>query len=225
MIAAQANEAAATLGRILDALLRAVPGATTPGRVGGQLRRTIGDTKASAVASLRDGVAGAGIAACFMAATAAGATLASYDSVRKSIALERPLFAPAIAVTTATLRLSLIETSRVLAGIEFKSRDEIDRVGLLINVAFDPAETQAADDHDAQVYRAIVALHAAVARHLAQTARPLPRMVRYSFPRRFPALYLANRIYADATRSDELIEENNVVHPLFCAQDLRALAR
>jgi prophage DNA circulation protein len=48
------------------------------------------------------------------------------------------------------------------------------------------------------------------------TARPLPRLLPYQFARVMPTLVLAQRLYADASRADEIRAENHVVHPLFC---------
>ena len=39
-----------------------------------------------------------------------------------------------------------------------------------------------------------------------------------------PALTLANRIYADAGRADELVAENKIIHPAFCPREGRALS-
>jgi prophage DNA circulation protein len=69
----------------------------------------------------------------------------------------------------------------------------------------------------------MLALHAAVTRDLTQRGRPLPRMVSYNTAASLPALALANRIYGDASRTDELIAENRAVHPLFMPAAGRAL--
>jgi prophage DNA circulation protein len=52
----------------------------------------------------------------------------------------------------------------------------------------------------------------------------LPRIVNYQMPINYPALALANRIYADGSRSDELIAENETVHPAFMQRDVIALS-
>jgi prophage DNA circulation protein len=40
----------------------------------------------------------------------------------------------------------------------------------------------------------------------------------------YPALALSNRIYADGSRSEELIAENQTVHPAFMQRDIIALS-
>ena len=52
----------------------------------------------------------------------------------------------------------------------------------------------------------------------------LPRMVSYTVGAVMPALTLANRIYADAGRADELAAENKIIHPAFCPREGRALS-
>jgi prophage DNA circulation protein len=39
-----------------------------------------------------------------------------------------------------------------------------------------------------------------------------------------PSVALAHRLYADASRADELRNENKIVHPAFCLRDGRALS-
>jgi prophage DNA circulation protein len=52
----------------------------------------------------------------------------------------------------------------------------------------------------------------------------LPRMVSYQLPASLPALTVANLLYGDGARFDELIAENGTVHPAFMQRDLVALS-
>jgi prophage DNA circulation protein len=52
--------------------------------------------------------------------------------------------------------------------------------------------------------------------HLVQTALPLPRMLQYQFAQILPSLVMAYKLYDDASRADEVRDENKIVHPAFC---------
>jgi prophage DNA circulation protein len=73
-------------------------------------------------------------------------------------------------------------------------------------------------------YRALVELHAAVVFFLTETARPLPRMLQWRFSKIMSTLVLAQRLYYDASRADELREENHIIHPAFGSLSGRALS-
>jgi len=51
---------------------------------------------------------------------------------------------------------------------------------------------------------------------------PLPRVVYYNL-RPLPALATSYRIYSDASRFDEIVADNKVVHPAFVRGTVRAL--
>jgi prophage DNA circulation protein len=106
----------------------------------------------------------------------------------------------------------------------FVSREDVDQVSATINSSFDDMEEELADEMDAMGWRAVLKLHAAMTLHLVETARPLPRMVAYHFNLNLPSVVLAHRLYADASRADELRAENKIVHPAFCPLDGRALS-
>jgi prophage DNA circulation protein len=59
---------------------------------------------------------------------------------------------------------------------------------------------------------------------LIATARPLPRMLNFVFFEPLPSLVIAYRLYDDASRCDEVREENKIVHPAFCPQAGQALS-
>jgi prophage DNA circulation protein len=105
------------------------------------------------------------------------------------------------------------------------SRNAVDRYLDRMNAAFDQAETVAADSLDQASYRSIIALHAAVTFDLTTRARPLPQIVVYDFALSKPALWIAQRLYADATRCGELVDENAPVHPAFVQMPVRALSQ
>lgn len=211
------KDAVATLRAALAALKLSV--------VSPDLGAAIGALHAGAEEAIAEARLGADLLACFRAAGAAGATFESMGRTRATIMEFAPAYWPGRAVRAACLQMALAEESRALSLVTLKSRSDADDWLARMNAAFDPAEDAAAEDEDQTSFRAIVALHAAVANDLATRGRPLPRMVSFSFAKRLPALAMANRFYGDAARSDELIDENRVVHPLFMPDVGRALAQ
>jgi prophage DNA circulation protein len=127
-------------------------------------------------------------------------------------------------IKNSLIEMTLAHAARVLANMRFVSRDQVDDIKKLVQVAFAPAEEQAADDMDQMTYRALIELHAAVIFFLTETARPLPRMLAWQFSQVLPTLTLAQRLYYDASRADELRAENRIVHPAFAPRIGRALS-
>jgi len=82
-----------------------------------------------------------------------------------------------------------------------------------------------ADAMDQASYRALLQLRSGIVGYLTQTAQPLPRLVNFEFYQVLPTLVQAYRLYADASRADELRAENNVVHPLFAPRTGVALSQ
>lgn len=208
------KEAVSFTQSLLNLLLATLHGQT--GLAGAQLQFLCGELVAFATPKLKAGAIGADIAACFDQARLAGGTFQAFDGIRTWAMGQTPKGLPAIALANATVRFSLIEQSYILAAMTFTSRRDIDNYLLIMNAAFDASEIAAADSLDNAAYQAMLALHAAVSGDLVYRSRPLPRVVNYQFGKRMPALVLAQRLYADPTRAEELIAENKVVHPLFC---------
>jgi prophage DNA circulation protein len=72
----------------------------------------------------------------------------------------------------------------------------------------------AADGSD-DVTDALIGLHAAVVRDLNTRAAKLPRTRSFTPSATVPALVLAQRLYGDATRADDIAARNFVRHPGF----------
>lgn len=222
MYALQRQEAAKVVGLVLDNLAKTV---AQIGPTGSDLRRAIGDLRADAEALIGAAAIAQPLADVFDLARQAGATFDGMDRVRRAAdAIETKWFA-ATSVKNTAVRFALIQSAKILAATAFKSRPEIDRYIDRMNVAFESAEIVASDSLDHAAYRSIIALHAAVTNDLTTRGRPLPNIVLYEFAAVRPALYLANRLYGDTTRADDLINENKPVHPAFMSPSVRALSR
>jgi prophage DNA circulation protein len=84
--------------------------------------------------------------------------------------------------------------------------------------------TIAGDEGDDSTYGALRALRQAVVTDLVARGANLAQVTTFTFGAPLPALYLANRIYQDPTRSDQLVAQANPVHPAFMPASFQALA-
>jgi len=208
------QEAAGLAQQLIAALLGTLHGDT--GLPGAQLRYYCGQLQVSLVADIAAGQLGSDLATCFDQARIAGAQFADFESILQLATDMQPVGIFGVAVANAGIRLSLIEQALVLAATTFTSRQDIDNYLTVINGSFDDAELVVADSLDNVTYQALINLHAAVAGDLTTRALQLPRIVSYTFQARMPSLWLAQRLYADGSRANEISQENKVVHPLFC---------
>jgi len=217
-----AKEAAPILQRSLKALLNAVP--TEGSAVGSDLRTACGRLAANAEALLLRNAAGPPLANCFDLAFQAGATQAELAIARNETLTEAPVTVGATIIKQSIIGMCLATEGRAIARMTFTSREDVDALKLQMNQVFNAAEEVAADEMAQMTYRALVGLHGAVTFYLVDTARPLPRMVQYRFYGIMPSLVMANRLYYDARRADQLRAENKVVHPAFMPAAGRALS-
>jgi prophage DNA circulation protein len=161
---------------------------------------------------------------CVDLARHCSATLVTMDRVRKAALKEAPVSLPAVETTLAIVRLTLAMEARIIAYMQFRSREEVDQIATSMNAAFSETAEVAADDLNAATYRAIINLHGSVTAHLADRGRQLPRVISYTYQVTMPSLRMAQRAYADPRRHAELISENHVVHPAFMPREGKMLA-
>ena len=194
------------------------------GRAGSDLRRACGDVATNAEAYITYNQIAPKLAYCFNQARLTGATMDEFDRIQQAMVAETPVSLIAALMTQSCVSFSLQQMSLALTGVTFTSRQDVDAVIPQINTAFDAAEESAADEMALVSYRTLVALHAATTFYLYQTARPLPQMLDFQFAAIRPTLIQSYRLYADASRADELRNENKVVHPAFAPRTGRALS-
>jgi hypothetical protein len=221
MIKRELEEAEAIITAICDALLTTIP---TKGRAGSNLRIACGKLKAKAKFMFQDGTVATPLRECFDLAYAAGAVLDEMAYVRAAIFQQSPIYLPGILTMNAGLLLCLSTEGRVIARMAFTSRQDVEALNLRMNDVFSAAIDAVADSMEASTFQALIGLHAAVTAHLVETARPLPRMLKFRFAEPNSTLVFAYKLYDDAGRCDQLREENKVVHPAFMLQHGRALS-
>jgi len=216
------NEAVPICNRVLGYMLQIT---ATRGRTGADMRTAIGDFLANCATLLRNDLAGPPLSDIFDKSRLAGITLTQLDAVRAKAVAETPKSVGAILIQNSLINYTLVVESRVIAGMTFISREDVDAMKLRMNDAFAPMEEIAADEMDQMTYAALVRLHAAVTFYLVETARPLPQMLAFQFYQpSIPTLIAAYRLYSDASRADEIRAENKCVHPAFLRPTGRALS-
>lgn len=222
MLSRDAAEAAEIVQRNIDALNGLVIG---KGRAGSSLRHACGALRANAETLIREARVAEPWMACYTLAREAGATWRQVLGIRRDLAAEDASSLVATIIKSHGLLFSLITASRILVNDEgFRSRQDVDAAKAVISSAFSDTEELIADDMQADIYQAVIALRASTIAYLVERQRPLPRMLRFSFGSPKPSLWFAHRLYADAGRADEMRAENKVVHPAFMRPSGQALS-
>lgn len=106
-------------------------------------------------------------------------------------------------------------TISVSAQIEWTVADDADAARALILSLVDRRLWAAACADAPDLYRAWSAVAGLAAADLVRRAQALPRRTTYALPASLPSVVLAQRLYADADRADELATLNAWPHPLF----------
>lgn len=213
MTLAELNEAISALSVMTKALSGVLVGAT--GTDAADLYYALSDLNTNADTYIRGASLGAALLNVFDLAVQAGATISTLEVVRTSLTALTPSGVPAIAVVNAGIRMTLAEEVKVLAATSFTSSQDVQNALTQINNGFDSAVEYAADNRDPTCYQALIAAHAAAVRDLMTRALSLPSVITYSFARVMTSHALANRLYGDASRCDELRQENKVIDPHF----------
>jgi prophage DNA circulation protein len=198
--------------------------APTRGRPGSDLRTAVGDFLANVETFLRADIWGPPIDNIFELARLTGVTVYQLEDVRKTAVALTPTLLGAVLVQNSIIEFILATESRIIADMAFVSREDVDKIHQLMNDAFWPMQELAADDMDQATFQALIALHASLAFFLAESARPLPRMLDYGFYDTLPTLTIAYKLYSDAGRADEVRAENKIVHPAFSPMAGRGLS-
>jgi prophage DNA circulation protein len=208
-----AKEATGIVQRMCTQLAGALP---PSGDVATQARASIGDISANAYTMLRNDQLGPPLNEAFILVRAAGASYAQLELVRDSLVAEVPRTVGATLVQNVGIELCLATETEIIVSTTFVSRQDVDVMKAQISDPFNASIEIAADEMDQETFQALTALYGTTVKHLVSTARPLPRMLRYQFAEAMTTLTLAYRLYADASRADEVRDENKIVHPAFC---------
>jgi hypothetical protein len=194
------------------------------GRSGAELRLRAGDVMARCSFYIIDGTFAGRLLQCFQLATASGISLMWMDRVIAGLVEEKPSALASTSVVQNSLIYALAQEARIIRAINFESRDDVDSTMKRMKGWFDIIKDIIADTMSGPAYQDFINLCAAITRYLTDTARPLPRMLRYELADTMPALAISNYIYGEGDRSEELVAENKIVHPAFMQRTLRAMS-
>jgi len=165
------------------------------------------------------------------------------QSPRDALGLARPFFRfgsdlpPIVSATTSrkaesqnqaqlvqlTRTAAVAEGAKAATGITFDSYQDAINVRDELVDAIDDVMLGSPSD---ALYEALRALRASVVMDVAARGADLARVVGWTPKTTMPGLVVAQAVYADATRADELLVRNAVRHPLFVpgAQVLEVLS-
>jgi prophage DNA circulation protein len=179
----------------------------------------------NAAAAIRGNTLGTSLQAIFNAADAAGAQYAGIEAARKYLMAQSAstsIFTQA--VMQNALVMTLAEECKIVSRTTFATQTETQNMILHMRDAFESARALGIEEIDIAYYQSITAMGGAMINHLATVELQLPRFMTYRAGAPMPSLYLAQRIYADPSRADELEAENGVIHPAFMPTVLRVLS-
>lgn len=103
------------------------------------------------------------------------------------------------------------------------SRNEAEEITQRVAGQLDTALLLAGDRGDDDLYTALMDVRTAFLNTMAQTSSGLSELMQINTAVPVPALVLANRLYQDASRANELIQEASVPHPAFMPTTMKVL--
>jgi prophage DNA circulation protein len=128
------------------------------------------------------------------------------------------------ATTQLLCAAALISMANAIATYQPSSYDDAIAVLRSITILLDAAILAAADAGSTASYLALRALRAAIINDLLMRAATVPRLQTVTNRVPLPSLTLAYRLYADATRCDQLVAQANPISPLFMPTTFKALS-
>lgn len=105
------------------------------------------------------------------------------------------------------------------------SRDDAQAVLNFVLASIDAEIAAAGDMGEDSAYNSLRTLRTAVAQDLSSRAASAAALATVTMNAPLPAPVLAQRLYRDATRADELVQEAAPIHPAFMPRVFQALAR
>jgi prophage DNA circulation protein len=128
------------------------------------------------------------------------------------------------AFSTACRRTAVISLARAASAYQPISYQDAQNILELVAGALDVEITAAGDAADDDTYATLRALRASVAQDLTTRGTTLPQVITANFNLPLPSLVVAQMLYEDASRSDQVVLEVNPPHPAFCPTAMQVLA-
>ena len=146
------------------------------------------------------------------------------DSAGGSIGISADRATMRDAMAAACRRAALVSLARASATYQPVSYEDAATLRALVAAALDVEITAAGDAGEDDTYAALKTLRACVVRDLTVRGASLPTVVAVNLPLNLPSLTIAQRLYQDASRSDEIAGEAHAIHPAFCPLSFQALS-
>lgn len=131
-------------------------------------------------------------------------------------------------VSTATSavfrRAAIAQLAQTVSVYQPSSYDDAVSMISTVTSLLDTEIETAGDAEDDNSYAALRSVRTAVVADLQARAADLASLATMSFGASLPALVLAHRIYGDASRADQLVQQVGPVHPLFMPSTFQALS-
>jgi prophage DNA circulation protein len=127
------------------------------------------------------------------------------------------------AMVAACRRAVLVSLARASASYQPVSYEDAASLRLALTAALDSEITAAGNSGEDATYGALKTLRAAVVQDLTARGASLPSVVTVVLGLPMPALAIAQRLYCDASRSDEITARAGAIHPAFCPVGFQAL--
>jgi prophage DNA circulation protein len=121
-------------------------------------------------------------------------------------------------------RVALSSLARAAAAYRPVSYQDALALREAVSGAIETEMVAAGDAGDDATYTALRALRVAVVEDLTTRGATLPQMTTMTLPMPLPALTVAQRLYRDASRADEVTAAADVPHPAFLPVTLQVLA-
>lgn len=130
-----------------------------------------------------------------------------------------------VACSSHFRRVVLASLAQVVSGYQPSSQEDATRVQTMLVGLIDAETTIAGDTGDDATYEALRRLRKTVVADLQARGGDLAGMGAFRFNASLPSLTLANRIYRDPTRAEELVRQVNPTHPAFMPPEFEALSK
>ncbi|ROS02958.1 DNA circularization protein [Raoultella terrigena] len=153
--------------------------------------------------------------------------ISAFEKLAASISTEyqRAESSQQIAATINTLIVILCSGAMTSAAADANptSRNEADDITRRVATKLDTALILAGDRGDDELYNSLMQVRASFLSAMDLISAGLSELMQINTASPLPALVLANRLYQDGSRANELIQEANVPHPAFMPITMRVL--
>ncbi len=153
--------------------------------------------------------------------------IAAFEKLAASTSTEyqRSESSQQLAGTMNTLIIVLCSGAMTNAAADYNptSRNEAEEITQRVATQLDAALLLAGDRADDDLYSALMAVRSAFLDTMSQISAGLSDLMQVNTVLPIPALVMANRLYQDALRANELIQEASVPHPAFMPTTMKVL--